>query len=396
VQQVQQVRPVSDRGMSYQQLDPVGSYGSRPITLVLSLGIIAIAAGATLLSWPVVTDPPAAILAIAAAAASVLGIVFWSSPLRAPFRWSGFLVVTGFAACALVLSALATWGISSDLAKQWAPLATGLILVQLSSYRPARELIAATLLGGILAGFLTVINPVAGGFALPSLVTVLDAALPLVALGSGATAYSAVVSRSLGQWYSGSNATDHSISPAMKDRIVRTIHDDRVSILNHSVVPFLTELLDRDEITARDRAQARSIAWTIRSAMVADVDRTWLDSIMDHLADERGDASIPGSEVVLDHDRLATHMTTEQRIVMRAVIVALFDHPGFDSDGFAILITEERGSAAVALTAKLDDDESVMRSGLAPYLAVLRIAFGDLQVAFQPPTLTLRFSYDHK
>ena len=50
----------------------------------------------------------------------------------------------------------------------------------------------------------------------------------------------------------------------------------------------------------------------------------------------------------------------------------------------------------MTLTAKLDDDESVMRSGLAPYFAVLRIAFGDLQVSFQPPTLTLKFSYDHK
>jgi hypothetical protein len=99
---------------------------------------------------------------------------------------------------------------------------------------------------------------------------------------------------------------------------------------------------------------------------------------------------------VLDHDRLAAQMTTEQRIVMRAVVVALFDHPGFDPDGFAILIARDGGAASVALTAKLDDDESVMRSGLAPYLAVLRIAFGDLQVGFQPPTLTLKFSYDHK
>jgi hypothetical protein len=52
--------------------------------------------------------------------------------------------------------------------------------------------------------------------------------------------------------------------------------------------------------------------------------------------------------------------------------------------------------ASVTLTAKLDDDESVSRSDLGPYLAVLRIAFGDLQVTFQRPTLTLKFSYEHK
>ncbi|HEX4057680.1 MAG TPA: hypothetical protein VHX87_05120 [Galbitalea sp.] len=387
---------MSEQGLSYQQLDPVGSYGSRPITLVLSLGIIVVAAGATAFEWSVVTNPAAALLAVVAVAASALGIVYWSSPLRAPFRWAGFLVVSGFAACTLVLAALATRGTSIDLVQDWAPIAVGLILVELSSYRPANELIAATGLGGILAAFLSILTPVLHGFTLPPLVTVLDAALPIVALGAGATAYASVVSRSLRQWYSGSGSAERSISPAVKDGIVRSVHDDRVSILNHTVVPFLTELLAQDAITPQDRERARSIAATIRTAMVADVDRTWLDSIMDHLADERDDVSLPGSEVVLDHDRLAAQMTTEQRIVMRAVVVALFDHPGFDPDGFAILIARDGGAASVALTAKLDDDESVMRSGLAPYLAVLRIAFGDLQVGFQPPTLTLKFSYDHK
>lgn len=387
---------MSEQRLSYQQLDPVGSYGSRPITLVLSLGIVALAAGSTAFGWSVVTNPMAAVLAVVAAAASVFGVVFWSSPLRAPFRWSGFLVVTGCAGFTLVFAALATRGKSIDLVQDWAPIAVGLILVLLSSYRPANELIAATTLGGILAAFLSILSPVTGGLALPPLVSVLDSALPIVALGSGATTYASVMSHYLRQWYSGGSTAERSASPAAKERIVRSVHDDRVSILNHTVVPFLTELLARDEITEEDRDTARSIAASIRTAMVAEVDRTWLDAILDHLADERGDLTVPGSEVVLDHDRLATRMTTEQRIVMRAVIVALFDHPGFDPDGFAILITRDGRAVAVAVTAKLDDDESVMRSGLAPYLAVLRIAFGDLQVIFQPPTLTLKFSYDHK
>jgi hypothetical protein len=177
---------------------------------------------------------------------------------------------------------------------------------------------------------------------------------------------------------------------------VRSVHDDRVTILGNTVVPFLTELLERDDVSADDRARARSIAFTIRTAMVADVNRSWLDSIMDHLAEDRGDATVPGSEVVQDPQRAAGGMTTEQRIVTRAVILALFDHPGFDSDGFAILITVDDSTAVVTVTAKLDDDGSVARSGLGPYFAVLRIAFRDLQVSFQRPTLTLRFSYEHK
>jgi hypothetical protein len=387
---------MSDARLSYQQLDPVGSYGSRPITLVISLGIVALAAGATGLGWSAVTDPLAAFLAIVATSVSALGITFWSSPLRAPFRWSGFLTVVITAGLSLVLCSLSTWNSSTDLVEEWAPITVGLILVQLSSYRPSRELIGATVLGGILAGFMAVVHPSSVGFALPPLVRVLDAALPLVALGAGATAYSSVMVRSLGQWYARSGITERSVSPAMKDRVVRSVHDDRVSILNHTVVPFLTEMLESGVVTEDDRSRARSIAGTIRSAMVADVDRSWLDSILDHLAEERGDSNVPGSEVVQDPYRAASGMTTEQRIVVRAVIIALFDHSGFDSDGFAILISRVGAAAVVTLTAKLDDDDSVTRSGLAPYFAVLRIAFGDLQLTFQRPVLTLKFSYEHK
>jgi hypothetical protein len=387
---------MTDTGLSYQQLDPVGSYGSRPITLVISMGIVALAAGATVLTWPAVSNPLAALLALAATSVSVLGIMFWSSPLRAPFRRSGFLTVTTFAGISLVLGALSTWNSPTNLADRWAPITVGLILVQLSSYRPARELIAATLLGGILAGFVAVLDPAPGGFVFPPLVRVLDAALPLVALGSGATAYSAVLVRSLGQWYARSGINERSVSAAMEERVVRSVHDDRVSILNHSVVPFFTGLLEGDAVSETDRARARSIADTIRSAMVADVNRSWLDAIMDHLAVDRGDSTVPGSEVVQDPHRAASGMATEQRIVIRAVILALFDHPGFDSDGFAMMIVREGSAAVVTLTAKLDDDESITRSGLAPYLAVLRIAFRDLHLTFQPPALTLRFSYEHK
>jgi hypothetical protein len=387
---------MTDSRMSYQQLDPVGSYGSRPITLVISMGIAALAIGATSLSWAAVTDPTAAILAVVTTTAAVLGINFWTSPLRAPFRLSGFVTVMVFSALSLVFGALSIWGTPVTLVDQWTPITVGLILVQLSSYRPARELVGATVLGGILAGFVTVLHTMSGGLELPPLVGVLDASLPVVALGAGATAYSSVVVRSLGQWYSQTPTDGRAASEAMRDRIVRSVQDDRVSILNHTVVPFFTDLLERDKTTNDDRIRAQAIANTIRAVMVADVDRSWLDTILDHLVEERGDSSVPGSEVVQDPHRAASGMTTEQRIVVRAVVVALFDHPGFDADGFAILITRAGGAAVVSLTAKLDDDESVTRSSLAPYLAVLRIAFRDLHLTFQPPTLTLKFSYEHK
>jgi hypothetical protein len=161
-------------------------------------------------------------------------------------------------------------------------------------------------------------------------------------------------------------------------------------------VPFFSGLLSRGQIASSDRVAARDIAASIRSVMVADVDRSWLDSVVDEIATERLNVGVPGSEVVEDPHRLASGMTTEQRIVVRAVIIALFDHPGFDPDGFAVVVARDDDWAVVTLSAKLDSDDSIPRSGLAAYFAVLRIAFGDLNLSFQRPTLILRFSYEHK
>lgn len=381
--------------LSYQQLDPVGSFGSRPITLVFSAVIVAVGAGGLLLTWSDVTDPIAGFLAILACALSVLAIVYWSSPLRAPFSRAGFVVVVTLAGLSLVLGPLATWGQLPTLVNQWASVTVGLTLVQLSSYRATRELGIATILHVILIGFVTILQPGIDRHALPVLVIVLDAALPVAGLGMGAAGYSAAMTRWLGRWYS-RGAADEAASPAMKATVARSVHDGRVSILNHTVVPFLTEILAKDAISADDRDRARIIAAAIRSAMVADVDRNWLDAIMDQLAREKGDPASLGSEAIEDPDRLSNRMSTEQRIVMRAFIVALFAHRGFDPDGFGITISRGSSVAAVALTAKLDGEETPTRTSLAAYFAVLRIAFGGLHVSFQAPTLTLKFDYDHK
>ncbi len=61
------------------------------------------------------------------------------------------------------------------------------------------------------------------------------------------------------------------------------------------------------------------------------------------------------------------------------------------------LIARDRGSGGRDADRKARRSTSRLpRSGLAAYLAVLRIAFGDLHLSFQRPTLILRFSYEHK
>jgi hypothetical protein len=200
----------------------------------------------------------------------------------------------------------------------------------------------------------------------------------------------------MGRWYSPIAIVDRATEAELHERMVRSVYGERIDILNNTVVPFFAELLAGETLTDAERDRATAIATSIRSVMVAEVERSWLDTVVDQAAGERADGSLPGSEVVQDDERRAGAMTTEQRIVMRALIFALFAHPGFDPDGFAVVITGHAGTSEVVLSAKLDADDSIPRSGLAAYFAVLRIAFDECQVSFQPPVLTLRFSYGHR
>jgi hypothetical protein len=385
---------MAEREQSYQQLDPVGGYSTRPVTVLMSLGIFVYAVIVTLRGWNVVTEPALAVASLVACAASVLGTVYWSSPLRAPFSRLGFITTVSLGSLAMVLSAVSTWGGKSTLG--WGPIVIGLILLQLGPYRPSRDLLGATLLISIVGGFFAILRPGINNLDKPQLVTIVESVLPLIALGLASRAYATALGKTLDAGAPGLAIAENAATAELRADITRSVQHDRVTILNRTVVPFLTDVLERNAVTAEDRDRASVIANSIRTLMVADVDRSWLDTVIDQAGQGSGNSSVPGSEVVQDDDHVASSMSPKQRAMLRALLVALFAHPGFDADGFGILLLRNGDTCAFTLTAKLDHEESLPRSGLGVYFAVLRIVFADLQLTFEPPTLTLRFSYDHK
>jgi hypothetical protein len=387
---------VTSSGKSYQQLDPVGGYSARPVTLLGCAGVIIYAAVETVVGWAGVSIPAVEFLALAATALAAVGVVYWSSPLRAPFPRFGFVIIALLAIAALTLDAVASWSGAVLPPGEWGPVVFGLTMVELSPYRPPRELAIATVFGGVVAGFIAVLHPSSLSSDSPIIVTLVATVIPLVSLGFGSAAYASALRSPLSWLLPESDLAGRAASEELRENIMRSVQLDRAGILNRTVVPFFADIVKRDTITRADGIEAKEISASIRAVMVADVDRSWLDYLIDQIAQSREDGSLPGSEVVQDSERLAASMSTEQRVVTRVLLVALLGHPGFDPDGFAILLTRKGASCHVTITAKLDHDESIQRSGLAAYFAVLRIAFGDLQVGFQAPTLTLRFSYDHR
>jgi hypothetical protein len=154
-------------------------------------------------------------------------------------------------------------------------------------------------------------------------------------------------------------------------------------------VPFFTAVLDQDELTDADRDRALFISDSIRKSMVADVDRTWLDIVVG----QASGGSI-GPSAVVDHRRVAAAMSTDQRTAMRALLVAILSHPGIERDSFLMVITTKRGQAEGVIRASFSPADPSPRTAFAPYLAVLRVVFVDLQVDLAASFVTVRFSYD--
>ena len=385
---------MADIPQSYQQLDPIGGYSTRPVTWLLSVGIFLYAFVATMWSWQDVSTPALAAAALVACGVGATGAVFWASSRRAPFSRQGYVVTVSLGVASMILISLSTWGSASMIG--WGPILVGLVIVQLAPYRPPHELLVATILSAIASALLLVIRP---GIAVPStpeLIVIVESLVPLLALGLGSRAYALALVRMPEAVSAGAASTEASDGAELHADITRSVQHDRVTILNRTVVPFLTDLLASDAVTAEDRDRAGVIADSIRSLMIADVDRSWLDGVIDDAHWVTGNSPSLGSEVVQDDDHIAGSMTTRQRTIVRALLVALFAHPGFDADGFGILLLREGETCVLNLRAKLDREESLLRSGLGVYFAVLRTVFPDFLMTFDPPTLTLRFSYDHK
>lgn len=385
---------MSHRERTIQQLDPLGALLARPFAL---FGALAMVAYALLMSWlnrEDIDSQPLAWLAILGVASSASILAVGSSPARAPLRQRTFVFALAAAFLAAVLSAASMWQSNAFVQDDWGPVVIGIMLLASGPYRKSREIALAGSLAAIFVGFMVLLQQYSFAAPVPPVVFVIVAATPIVCMSIGASALTTAVIRSIRRWRSRATIAAQAQVSQLSDGIARSVQQDRVTILNRDVVPFFTDVLSRGEITVADRERARAISDTIRSVMVAEVDRSWLDGVVEQAGATSLGKDAPGAEVVQDDERLATQMTTDQRTAMRAFVVALFTHPAFDPDGFDIRITRARHDIVATMRASFTDGEATVRADLAPFLAVTRVVFVDLDAYFDHGTLTLRFFYD--
>ena len=378
-----------------QQLDPVGSTGVAPVAIFLALGAFLYALCMTVRGEAEISNPIFASLALALLAIAGAIVISGSSPNRAPLTARTHAAAHTVAVLAIVCEAIGQWGTNAFIRDDWGPVTLGILLVTLGPYRPAKEIAGAGVLSAITVGSITYFQVPWLATSGPSFAFIVAAVTPVLALCFSAAMFSDGVVTSIERWQKRSNAASLSLVRELREGIARSVHQDRITILNRDVLPFFTELLARDTLTAADRDRARLIADSIRQVMVEEVDRSWLESLLEHAGVERTNRPGAARVIVDDPQRVAPMMTAAQRTAIRALLVVFITIPGFNRDHLRIVLSRDGNRNHCVITAQVPTTDHVLRSTFAPFLAVMRAVFTNLEATFGRSVLTLKFSYDN-
>jgi multisubunit Na+/H+ antiporter MnhB subunit len=382
------------REQTPQQLDPVGTLLGLPMVPLTAIVALGYAVFATLLHGDQVSRPAIAVIALLVLALACGLFVLSARPAASPLRRTTHFLIMSLAVLASVLFTISVWGTNRYVQDDWGQIGVGLLLVSMSLFRPAWEIVGAgvvcsLILGGIAmseAPFLAIRNnPLIYGIVV---------AAPILILSVAAAAYSRVMTTALQEWSERATEAIARLEPEVRAGAARAVHQEQVTRLNEATVPFFTSVLERDELTADDIAQAREIAARLRASTVADLDRGWLGEAIRRATAEPGhvlEADEPG---VRDPGHLASYMGSELRGTLSAFIVALARTERLESRSLSVDVLSLGQECSLSLRARVNASDRTLRRVLVPYLSVFRVIATDATLRVRSGTVSLDFTYE--
>jgi hypothetical protein len=363
--------------VSPQQIDPL-SWFTRPLVplafaaLALVMGLGTVAA-----TWRLTDRPGFELAGIALVVTACIVVQVRTRPMRPSFGAREAVLPLALAVAGLVASTVAAAGSTALVQHSWAPIGVGLVVATLGPFSTVRQ----TVVHGAL---LTVATAVCASTAYagdgrdrvwPPLSTAVIAG-GVVAVATVATAaFSfAVVSTTLRML--GAARPD---SSALRDEAADRVERRTLARLGNRVAPFLERVATAGEVTDADRALAGQLARRLRSDLVLQANRTWLDSV-----------ALGGRIHVVDPEGRADRMTTVQRTALRGLLVGIVDHPAAAVGSLLVeLRGDDDGATAVALSLDFALPEGNRATMLAPYYLTLQSTVDSL--TWDPSRDLLRF-----
>ena len=352
-----------------QQIDPL-SWFTRPLVPVAFAGLAAlIGLATTVIQWRLADEPWLDVLAIALIASACVLIQIWTRPLRPMFGPRQALVPLALTVAGVALSTVSAIDSATLVQYWWASIGVGCVIAALGPFSTVRQIL-------VYGSGLTAVTAACGYVAFapvstvwPSLsVTLIASCAGVVATVATATFCYVVVSRTQALLRGAGTVPPASPGEQASDELARRVERRTLARLGNRVAPFLEHVAEAGEVTAADRALAGQLARQLRSDLVSQVNRTWLDSI-----------ALFGRIYVVDPDKRADRMNPAQRTALRALLLSVTNNPGAAVGSLFIeLRGEPDGSTAVALSLDFSLPEGRRAMLLAPYYLTLQTTVDSL------------------
>ena len=216
-----------------------------------------------------------------------------------------------------IASAVSMIEANGMLRDDWAPLVTGVILMALTPYRPAREIALWAGVHTLVAAVLGMVQAPWTVSDAPTLTSAVSGSLPIAIMGFAAAAYARSLNRSIVRWQARAWTVAEQTARRQRGGVARSVQQQRITTLNQEVVPYLSRVVGATVLTDEDRAGARRIAGEIRELLVATLDRGWVTTLFDDLVARHPRLDIQARAD--DPDDVGGAATLEQRTLLRAI-----------------------------------------------------------------------------
>ena len=352
-----------------QQIDPL-SWFTRPLVPVAFAALTALIGLTTsVIQWRLAAQPWLDLLAVALLAGACLLVQVSTRPLRPMFGPRQALAPLALTVAGLALSTLSAIDSAGLVQYWWASIGVGCVVAALGPFSTVRQIL-------VYGTGLTAVTAACGYAAFapastvwPALsVTLIAACAGVVATVATATFCYVVVSRTQALLRGAGTVAPGSPGEEASEELARRVERRTLARLGNRVAPFLEAVAEAGKVTAADRALAGQLARQLRSDLVSQVNRTWLDSV-----------ALFGRIYVVDPDKRADRMNAAQRTALRALLLSVTTNPGAAVGSLFIeLRGEADGSTAVALSLDFSLPEGRRAMLLAPYYLTLQTAVDSL------------------
>lgn len=382
---------VDVRDVTLERLDPLSAAAARPVTRGTAALALAVPPLAILTRSDELVQPLWLVVSISALVIAVWLLLDGSRVSRPLWQPGSAHVFQLLLMVMVIASAAATFGANQALRDDWAPLVIGIMLVAITPYRPPREIALWTTVHTLVCAALGIIQASFTITDLPVLTYAVTGSLSVAVMGFAAATYARSLITSIGRWHDRAWAAAAAAAVEHRGGVARSVQQQRISVLNREVVPYLQGVVAAETVTDDDRNEARRLARSIRALLVADVEKTWAQLMLDELVARHPRLNI--AVMVDDPDDLGRRASLERRTVVRALAAVSVER--LAASELALRLSAPDGRLTVRWEVATPRRPADARRELRPMLELVRGLTVRSVVHELPGRLAIEFEYGY-